>query len=99
MGIRARLDYAIAMNETLGCRFLPPPKCGRALTTTPAAAPAAVALICMQVLWRQRMAIAASIWYGERTGFDRLVDATRGEADHFGFGCFKARPRYQLCYL
>ena len=88
------MDYRSRMNETLGCRFLAPPKRGRALTTTSPAAPAAFALIYLRVLWRKRMPIAASIWDGERTGLDWLVDATRVEANHFGFGCFKARPRY-----
>ena len=99
MGIRARRDYPIAMNETLGCFFLPSSKRRRALATTLPAPPAAFTLICTQVLWCQRMAIAASIWCGERTGLDRRVDATCGEADHFGFGCFKARPRYHYLYF
>jgi hypothetical protein len=37
-----------------------------ALATTLPAAPAAFALIYLHVLWRKRMAIAASTWY--RTG-------------------------------
>ena len=94
MGIRADMDYRSRMNETLGCRFLPPPKRGRALTATSPAAPAAFALIYLHVLWRKGMAIAAGGWRHARV--ERSVCAHAGEADHFGFGCFKARPRYQL---
>jgi hypothetical protein len=84
------------MDKTLGCRFLPSPKRDRALPTALPAAPAAFALIYLHVFWRKRMAIAASTWYRAGAGCDRLAGVVGGEANHFGFGGSKARPRYQL---
>jgi hypothetical protein len=95
MGIRARLDYPSRMDKTLGYRFLPSPKRDRALPTALPAAPAAFALIYLHVFWRKRMAIAASTWYRAGAGCDRLTGVVGGEANHFGFGGSKARPRYQ----
>ncbi len=37
------------------------------------------------------MAIAADFGYGHR-----FQDTFQGKAHHISFGCFKARPRYQL---
>jgi hypothetical protein len=84
------------MDENLGCRFLPSPKRGCALPSALPAAPAAFALIYLHVFWRKRMAIAASTWYRAGAGCDRLAGVVGGEANHFGFGGSKARPRYQL---
>jgi hypothetical protein len=66
MGIRACPDYRIAMNETLGCRFLPSPKRGGAIATTLPAPPAAHPIVHLQVFQRERMPLAARVRY---TGF------------------------------
>jgi hypothetical protein len=99
MGIRARLDLPFTHGQTLGCRFLPSPKRDRALPTALPAAPAAFALIYLHVFCRKRMAIAASTWCRAGAGCDRLTGVVGGEANHFGFGGSKARPRYQFRFV
>ncbi len=91
LGIGARLAYFFSMDQNL-CR--PPlscPKFDRSLPATTAATPATFDFIYPQVVRRQHMAIAASGGYGRA-----LAYAIPGKAHHLGFGCFKARPRYQL---
>ena len=94
MGIRARPDYPIAINETLRYRILPSPKRSCTLTTTLPAAPPVLLLIYPHVLWGKKMTIAAHPWYRAGVGCNPPAGAAVGAADHFSFGCFKARPRY-----
>jgi hypothetical protein len=76
--------------------LLPNPKRGCTLTTTLPAAPSVLSLIYPHVLWGKQMAIAAGPWYCAGVGCNPPASGAVGETDHFGFGCFKARPRYQL---
>ena len=69
------------MENGLGCRFLPYPKRGGELATTLRATPAALPIVRLQVLQRERMPLAGRI---EHTGFtlkrasEQLMDV--GEA-------------------
>ncbi len=80
-----------SMDEDL-CRFrMSCSKFCRSLPATAAAAPAAFDFVYPQVVRRKQMALAASGRYGRA-----LAYAISGKAHDPGFGCFKARPRYQL---
>jgi len=70
---------------------MPRPKFGRSRPTTAATAPAAFGSVHLQVVEREQMAIAADLGYGHG-----LEDTFQGKAHHIGFGCSKARPRYQF---
>src|SRR5581483_12089675 len=101
-GLRNLRDWAPApkwrmvwsMDEILCRPLVSCPKFDCSLPTTAAAAPTAFDLVYLQVVWGEQMAIAANAGY--RHG---LADAFHGKAHHLSFGCFKARPRYQLYML
>jgi hypothetical protein len=84
------------MNETLGRPLSPRPKCSRSLSAALPTAPPTLALACLHVVRRKWMTFAARAWRHRRVERSVWAHAVGGEADHFGFGCFKAGPRYQL---
>jgi hypothetical protein len=84
----------VHMNETLRSDLLPRPKCGRPLSAAPPAPPAALGSVYPNVLRRERMAVSARRWHLTAPGSSAGTRAVGGDADRFGFGCFKARPRY-----
>jgi len=79
------------MDQHLCRRLVPRPKFGRSRPTAAPAAPATFGLVYLQVVGRERMAIAADVRYRHR-----LEDSFQRKAHHISFGCFKARPRYHL---
>jgi hypothetical protein len=80
MGIRACPDYRVAMNETLGCRFLPSPKRGGPIATTLPAPPAAHPIVHLQVCQRERMPLAARVGYTSRH-LERASEQLEGIAE------------------
>jgi hypothetical protein len=90
---RSRQEEAILITmHTNLSRPLPSPKCGCSLAATLPASPATLPVVGVQVLRRKRMAFGAGVWHR----VDVMPQGVAREADHLGFGCFKARPRYQL---
>ena len=79
------------MDQNLCRRLVPRPKFGRSRPTAAAASPATSRSVHLQVVGREQMAVAADFRY--RHG---LEDTFQGKAHHLGFGCSKARPRYQF---
>jgi hypothetical protein len=85
------LSMVSGMDQNL---YLPPvsgSKFGRSLLCAAAAAPAAFDFAHPQVVGRKQMAIAAN-----SGDVGALIHAIHRKAHHLGFGCSKARPRYQL---
>jgi hypothetical protein len=68
------------MDNCLRCRFLPRPKRGGALATTLPATPAALPIVHLQVLRRERMPLAARIRYA-RFGLERVSEQHKGVAE------------------
>jgi hypothetical protein len=68
------------MDNCLRCRFLPRPKRGGAFATTLPATPAALPIVHLQVLRRERMPLAARVGY---TGFsrERVSEQLKGAAE------------------
>src|SRR5258708_17602751 len=83
------------MDRTLCRPLLPRSKCGRPLPATLPTAPTALVLVYVQVVWRKRMTIGASTWYRAGVWGRVLAQSAGGEANDFGFGGSKARPRYR----
>ena len=84
----------IAMHRRLSRPLLPSPKCGCSLAATLPASPATLPIVRVHVLRRKRMAFGAGVWHRVDVKRIPLAQGAAGEADHLGFGCFKARPRY-----
>jgi hypothetical protein len=97
--LQSRQDEAIliVMHRSLSRPLSPSPKRDCSLATTPPAAPSVLSLIYPHVLWGKQLAVAAGPWYRAGVGCNPPAGAALGEADHLGFGCFKARPATILC--
>ena len=77
MAGRAPPPYSSAMDHALGCSLLPLAERGGAFATALAAAPAALPVVHLQVLRRERVPLAAGVGY-TAVGRKRVSEQIKG---------------------